>query len=124
MGNRCYRGPPTAAGPYSDGLCTEDENLLSPPLTVTDNHVIRSIIYIHYKHNININIYIYMSQVFAEIWHFRKCLGNSRKAWVFLNCLAMPCHLQKMFFLDNVPFLHSISKKNFIKTKLGYPNLT
>jgi len=30
-----------------------------------------------------------MSQAFAEIRHFRKCLGNSGNAWIFLNCLGI-----------------------------------
>jgi hypothetical protein len=32
---------------------------------------------------------LYMSQAFAEIRHFRKCLGNSRNAWSSLNCLGI-----------------------------------
>jgi len=31
----------------------------------------------------------YMSQAFAEIRHFRKCLGNSGNAWNSLNCLGI-----------------------------------
>jgi len=33
--------------------------------------------------------YMFMSQAFAEIRHFRKCLGNSGNAWCFLNCLGI-----------------------------------
>jgi hypothetical protein len=43
MGNRCYKGP-QVLGQYSAGICSENESLLSPPLTVTDNHLIRSTI--------------------------------------------------------------------------------
>ena len=42
---------------------------------------------------ININIpfltTVYMSQAIEEIRHFRKCLGNSRNAWSFHNCLGI-----------------------------------
>ncbi len=63
-----------------------------------------------------------MSQAFAEIRHFRKCLDNSGNAWIFLNCLGI---CRKCFF-DNAQILGNgtVIVKNYIKTKLGYPNLT
>jgi hypothetical protein len=35
-----------------------------------------------------------MSQAFAEIRHFWKCLGNSGNAWCFLNCLGISGNAQ------------------------------
>jgi len=40
------------------------------------------------KYVISVN-QIYVSQAFAEIRHFRKCLGNSGNAWSSLNCLGI-----------------------------------
>ena len=34
-------------------------------------------------------VQLYMSQAFEEIWHLQKSLGDSRDAWIFLNCLAL-----------------------------------
>ena len=64
-----------------------------------------------------------MSQAFEEIWHFRKCLGNSRNAWIFLNCLGI---CRKCYLFDNAQILGNgtVLVKNYFKTKLGYPNLT
>jgi len=40
-----------------------------------------------------------MSQAFAEIRHFRKCLGNSGNAWGFLNCLGISRNEISMAFI-------------------------
>ncbi len=57
------------------------------------------------------------NQAFPEMpRQFQKCLGFPQ----------LSRHLQKMFFKNNVQFLGNgtVLVKNFIKTKLGYPNLT
>ncbi len=59
---------------------------------------------------------MYMSQAFAEIRHFRKCLDFPQ----------LPRHLQKMVFISMLKFweMAQYQKKYYFKTKLGYPNLT
>jgi len=69
-----------------------------------------------------------MSQAFAEIRHFRKCLGNSGNAWSSLNCLGIFRNAQAVVVMGNGWYLiYSIQnlgkgtthKKLNFKTKLG-----
>jgi len=41
------------------------------------------------KTRFHVQLPLYVSQAFAEIRHFRKCLGNSGNAWTSLNCLGI-----------------------------------
>jgi hypothetical protein len=64
------------------------------------------------------NINVYMLQAFAEIRHFRKCLGNSGNDWVFLNCLGN-CRNIIYFTTFKIWEMAKHTKKLNFKTILG-----
>ena len=71
-----------------------------------------------------------MSQAFAEIRHFRKCLGNSGNAWTSLNCLGISRNAQavaeignQLYLIYNIQNLGKGTPQNLI-LKLNQANLT